>query len=121
MYCSACGNQLRDEDRFCPQCGRSTSPGASEPAGAPHSARRLVRPMGEKSIAGVCAGFARYLGMDLALMRVIWLCVAIFTGFGFIAYLVCWIVMPKEYPEASYAAQAHRPTGTSQNAEPQES
>jgi phage shock protein PspC (stress-responsive transcriptional regulator) len=29
-------------------------------------------------------------------MRLVWLLVAIFTGVGFIAYLVAWIVMPEE-------------------------
>jgi len=69
------------------------------------SGRRLVRPMYEKSIAGVCAGFARYLEVDITLMRIIWLCAAIFTGVGFIAYLVAWIVMPKDYGPAPAPAQ----------------
>jgi len=78
--------------------------------------------MDEKSIAGVCAGFARYLGMDLTLMRILWLCVAIFTGFGFIAYLVCWIVMPKEYPEErKAAAQTERRASEARHTEPLES
>lgn len=100
MYCTSCGNALREDDRFCSQCGRST--GGGVPA-APVSARRLVRPMHKKKIAGVCAGFADYLGVDLTLMRIIWLCAALFTGVGFIAYLVCWIVMPKEYAPATSA------------------
>jgi phage shock protein C len=60
--------------------------------------------MHKKKIAGVCAGFADYLGVDLTLMRIIWLCAALFTGVGFIAYLVCWIVMPKEYAPAAVPA-----------------
>jgi phage shock protein PspC (stress-responsive transcriptional regulator) len=31
-------------------------------------------------------------------MRIVWLCAAIFTGgIGFVAYLVCWMIMPKDY------------------------
>jgi len=53
--------------------------------------------MYDKKIAGVCAGFARYFEVDVTLMRVLWLIVALFTGVGFIAYIVAWIAMPKDY------------------------
>ena len=36
-----------------------------------------------KKIAGVCAGMARYLDMDVTLIRVLWLAIAIITGVGF--------------------------------------
>jgi len=49
-----------------------------------------------KKIAGVCAGFARYIGVDVTLVRLVWLIVAFIAGTGFIAYLVAWIAMPKE-------------------------
>jgi len=101
MFCTGCGQPLGEADRFCSQCGRSTAGG-----GAPAAPRkRLVRPMHKKRIAGVCAGFADYLEVDLTLVRIIWLCAAIFTGVGFIAYLICWIVMPKVH-SAAEAAQA---------------
>ena len=104
MYCTQCGAQIRETDRFCSQCGHGDRP--SPPSEPP---RRLTRPMWEKSIAGVCAGFARYLGIDVAVVRIVWLCVAIFTGTGFIAYLVCWIVMPKEYAPAPAAQRSAEP------------
>jgi len=53
--------------------------------------------MYDKKIAGVCAGFARYLDMDVTLMRVLWLIVAFTTGVGFIGYIIAWICMPREY------------------------
>ncbi len=123
MYCTGCGDQLRDEGRFCPKCGRSTEPQTDRPSEGPVVGRRLVRPMNEKSIAGVCAGFARYLEVDLTLMRVVWLCAAIFTGVGFIAYLICWIVMPKDYDTAtvSAATQPGPPTREAPRAEAQQS
>jgi len=30
-----------------------------------------------KKIAGVCAGFARYMGVDVTLVRVVWLVIAL--------------------------------------------
>jgi phage shock protein C len=52
--------------------------------------------MFDKKIAGVCSGFARYLGVDVTLMRIIWLVVALTTGIGFIAYVIAWIAMPRD-------------------------
>ncbi len=91
MYCTNCGQQLRDESNFCSQCGQSTRPGAWLPAGG---GERLVRIREGKKIAGVCAGFARYMGVDVTLVRVVWLVIALTAGVGFIAYIVAWIAMP---------------------------
>ena len=52
--------------------------------------------MYDKKIAGVCSGFARYLDMDVTLVRVIWLIVAFGTGVGFLGYIIAWICMPRE-------------------------
>ncbi len=104
MYCTGCGHALGEHDRFCSQCGKRTGKDAPPRATFTSAAgKRLVRRMDQKSIAGVCAGFADYLDVDLTLMRIIWLCAAIFTGVGFVAYLVCWILMPKEYGPAPVA------------------
>jgi phage shock protein PspC (stress-responsive transcriptional regulator) len=39
---------------------------------------------------------AEYLEVDATIVRLVWLLLAIFTGVGFIAYLIAWIVMPNE-------------------------
>ena len=93
MFCTNCGVQLEQPDRFCRQCGKPTRPGYTAPARTP-----LSRPMDQKKIAGVCAGFARYLDVDVTLVRILWLAIALGAGVGFIAYLVAWIIMPKDYP-----------------------
>jgi phage shock protein PspC (stress-responsive transcriptional regulator) len=49
-----------------------------------------------KKIAGVCAGFAAYFGIDVVLMRVLWLGIALCTGIGFLVYLAAWIVIPSD-------------------------
>jgi phage shock protein C len=68
------------------------------PAGYSEAApRRLMLDKKNKKISGVCAGFARYFGMDLVLMRVIWLALALGTGVGFLVYLGAWIVLPSDY------------------------
>lgn len=57
----------------------------------------LVRKRGDRMVAGVCAGLADYLGLDVTLVRVIVAALAIFTGgAGILAYLVAWAIIPEE-------------------------
>lgn len=58
--------------------------------------KRLTR-SNDKMIAGVCAGIADYFGWDPTLVRVGYVLLSIFTVFaGVLAYLILWLVMPKE-------------------------
>jgi len=100
MYCTTCGQQLSDESKFCSQCGKPMGTESATPA--PHE--RLVRVREGKKIAGVCAGFARYLGMDVTLVRIVWLVTALTAGVGFIAYIVAWIAM--SYDDAPVYSQS---------------
>jgi phage shock protein C len=58
--------------------------------------RYLMRSATDKKLAGVCAGFADYFGLDTTLTRILWVLLTFFTGFfpGFIIYIVAWSVMP---------------------------
>jgi len=96
MYCTSCGIELPDSHRYCYQCGTATATtGVASPTGKP--GLRLTRPMAEKKIAGVCAGIARYFGIDVTLVRIIMVCLAFWPpSVGLILYIVCWIVMPRD-------------------------
>lgn len=59
-------------------------------------ARRLVRPMSGRMIAGVCAGIARYLNVDPTLVRLLWVLLGLHFGNGILLYLLAWIIMPDE-------------------------
>ena len=118
MYCTACGAEISEHTRFCPTCGKATGEGASAPPPPPGPKPRLVRPMNEKRIAGVCAGVARHLGMDVTLLRVLWLCLAIFAGSGFLIYVICWIVIPADYgPVAAASPQQEPPLAHARSSE----
>lgn len=97
MYCTNCGLQLSNDARFCSQCGQGTRVETSAGDGY-FAPRRLHRLTYDKSIGGVCAGFAKYLDLDVTLVRVVVLAVTIFTGVvpGVIAYFLAMIVMPKD-------------------------
>lgn len=56
--------------------------------------KRLTR-SNNKMIGGVCAGIGEYLGIDATVVRVVWVLMLFFAGFGVLAYLVLWLVMPK--------------------------
>src|SRR5690349_15562301 len=95
MFCTKCGIELKEQDKFCCECGASTGRGAPK---ATVRSDRLTRPMQEAKIAGVCAGFARHFGVDVTLVRILWVVLAVWPVplFGIISYIVAWIVMPKE-------------------------
>ena len=45
-------------------------------------------------ICGVCTGVARYLNMDVTLVRILWVVVAACYSIGFWAYLLAAVLMP---------------------------
>lgn len=93
MFCTSCGARLDGSAKFCTNCGKPTAP-ADIPPPPPHKLRRVIA---RKKLAGVCAGFAEYFGMDLTLMRLIWVGLLLIPPhLGAIAYLVSWAVLPTD-------------------------
>jgi phage shock protein C len=56
---------------------------------------QLVRSESDKMIAGVCAGLARYFGIDAAIVRLVFV-LAVLSGVSPLVYVLLWIVMPSE-------------------------
>lgn len=56
---------------------------------------KLVRPRQGKIIAGVCAGLADRFGISRGLVRIGFVLFGL-VGAGEIAYVIAWIVMPKD-------------------------
>jgi phage shock protein C len=58
----------------------------------------LYRSRKHKVLAGVCGGLADWLGWDPTLVRIAYVLLSIFSAVfpGTIAYIILWIVMPKE-------------------------
>ncbi len=91
MYCTKCGFELNENARFCSSCGNRTVN-----APRPEMPSALMLDKLNNKLAGVCAGFARYLGVDVVLVRVLMLGFAICTGVGFVVYLLAWIMIPSD-------------------------
>jgi phage shock protein C len=45
-------------------------------------------------LGGVCGGLAEYFRMDATLVRIVFLLFAVLTGFGILAYLALWVILP---------------------------
>lgn len=73
---------------------------------------RLERDPANKMIGGVCAGLARYLAIDVTLVRLFFVAALVLWGFGFLAYIVLLIVMPEAgKPAATSIDSAGRDIG----------
>ena len=90
MFCPQCGKEYSQQVNFCCQCGASLARCVSQ------QGKKLTRSRTEKKIAGICGGFADHLGLDVTLVRIIWVMLAIFGGWGILGYIIAWIVMPIE-------------------------
>ncbi|WP_276389999.1 PspC domain-containing protein [Eudoraea chungangensis] len=76
-----------DEDIFEDEPRKHTEPS--------RKGKKLYRDIDSKYIGGVCAGLEHYLGIDSLWIRLIFILLALFTGFGFIAYILLWILVPE--------------------------
>jgi len=57
--------------------------------------KRLFRDGENRVIGGVCSGLSAYLVLDVVLVRVAFVLLLLFTGIGFLAYLILWVATPK--------------------------
>ena len=63
----------------------------------PSSPKKLRRPRQGKVVAGVALAFANYFGLDVVVVRLLWVFLFIPGGLpGLVPYLICWLVIPEE-------------------------
>ncbi len=67
-------------------------------------AGQLRRSAGDRMLAGVAGGIARYLNADVTLVRVIIAALTLFTGAGAALYLAAWLLIPADGDDQSIAA-----------------
>jgi len=56
--------------------------------------KKLCRNVNDKVIAGVASGISNYFQVDPIIIRIIFLASLFAGGFGFFAYIICWIGIP---------------------------
>ena len=55
--------------------------------------RRLYRSRSNRILAGVCGGIGEYFNIDPVIVRIL---AVVIPGFGWVAYLVCALIIPSE-------------------------
>ena len=56
-------------------------------------------------LGGVAAGIARYLSVDVTVVRIVFAVLAIMGGAGIPLYLAGWLLIPEEGAEQSIASE----------------
>lgn len=65
--------------------------------------RKLYKDPNNKVIAGVCSGLGNYLGVDVTIMRVLFVAMALLGGPGHLIYIILALIMKK--PVSEYEAE----------------
>jgi len=67
--------------------------------------RELRRPTGGRMLAGVAAGIASYLDVDVTIVRIVFVVLAFAGGAGLPLYVAGWLLIPEEGAEQSIASE----------------
>jgi phage shock protein PspC (stress-responsive transcriptional regulator) len=76
----------------------------------------LRRSQSDRVLGGVAAGFARWLGIDPVIVRVVLVVLAVFGGSGLLLYLIGWLFIPEEgapsSPAEKFIERSREPNST---------
>ena len=84
----------------------STHATTNPDAGTPARPQQLRRPLQGRMLAGVAAGIADYLGIDVTAVRIVLAVLTVLGGAGVPVYLAGWLLIPDEGADQSIAGQA---------------
>ena len=74
--------------------------GMTDTTRTPNTTRtRLERPRSGRVVSGVATGIANYTQVSTGLIRLAFIIATVFGGFGLLAYIVAWLLMPAEGQE----------------------
>lgn len=103
----------------------ATDPGPSAQAGPASGPRRLVRSRDGRVLGGVCAGLAAATGLDVAVVRLMWVLatVLVAVGPGSIAvgvfvYAAMWALLPDQYGSSPVEGAVRRLRGPAAPSQP---
>ena len=88
------GSGSRNQGAGYTEQGTAVETGAYSGQQNTYTKKRLYRDEEDKILGGVASGLANYLGIDPAVMRIIFAISAFAGGFGFLVYIVLWIALP---------------------------
>lgn len=86
----------------------TTSPTASDQTSHPPyesaPSRTLSRPVHGRMLGGVAAGIARYLDVDVTVIRILFAALTLIGGAAIPVYLAAWVLIPEDGADQSIAA-----------------
>ena len=65
------------------------------PLERPLNKSKFSRDTKNKILGGVCAGLAAYFGMNVIIVRILWILLSVFFCIGILVYILLWIIIPK--------------------------
>jgi phage shock protein PspC (stress-responsive transcriptional regulator) len=74
----------------------STSDTGYAPTNDGLTTRQLRRSATDKMLGGVAGGIARYLDLNVTLVRIVVAVLALSTGVGLLLYLAGWLLIPED-------------------------
>ena len=69
------------------------------------TAQALSRPVNDRMLGGVAAGIARYLNVDVTVVRIVFAVLTVVGGAGIPLYLAGWLLIPEDGSDQSLASQ----------------
>jgi len=90
----------------------TSSPASDQTSQIPHDpgpAQALSRPSHDRMLAGVAAGIARYLNVDVTVVRIVFAALTVVGGAALPIYLAGWLLIPEEGEDQSIAAGWFQP------------
>src|SRR5687767_10470610 len=91
-----------------PQDPQTPPAGGTPPPPEDSPRRPLVRSRSDRVIGGVCAGVARYLGVDVLIVRVATVALVLLAGLGALLYLGGLLLLPDEEGETYAGSDSTR-------------
>ncbi|EAC6873591.1 PspC domain-containing protein [Listeria monocytogenes] len=64
--------------------------------------KKLYKSSSQKMLAGVCGGIAEYFGIEVTIVRLVWVAATLFLGSGILLYILAAIIIPKATPESEW-------------------
>ncbi|HUC56220.1 MAG TPA: PspC domain-containing protein [Streptosporangiaceae bacterium] len=102
-YASQPTDQVPSGEQPASEPAQEQPPAAYQPR--PSGYEALYRPVSGRMIAGVAAGIAQYLGVDVTIVRVALALLTVIGGAGIPVYVAGWLLMPDEESDQSIASE----------------